>query len=71
MKITDLHLESDLPVLEKLKENLRNNHSQVEKEVLRKIAKDDAVMFLDLAFHKINYNGINAILSIGSDVSEN
>lgn len=69
-RITDLHHVTDLEALEKMKMNLKNNQSQVEKEVLRKIAKDGSQMFLDLAFHKINYNGINAILSIGSDVSE-
>jgi len=69
-RITDLHHATDLEALEKMKMNLKNNQSQVEKEVLRKIAKDGSQMFLDLAFHKINYNGINAILSIGSDVSE-
>ena len=68
--ITDLLHENDLDALEHMKVNLKSNHSQVEKEVLRKIAKDGSQIFLDLAFHKINYNGINAILSIGSDVSE-
>jgi PAS domain S-box-containing protein len=69
-KITDLHHETDLDVLDQMRMNLKSNLSQVEKEVLRKIAKDGSEMFLDLAFHKINYNGIDAILSIGSDVSE-
>lgn len=68
--ITDLHHENDLDALEQMKANLKSNQSQVEKEVLRKIAKDGSQIFLDLAFHKINYNGINSILSIGSDVSE-
>ncbi len=70
MKIHDLHQETEIKTFQNILINLSIKDNFVEKELLRKIAKDGSVLFLDLVFHKITYEGKTVILSIGSDVSD-
>jgi PAS domain S-box-containing protein len=70
MKIFDLHHEKEIDTFQNILTNLNTKKSFVEQEVLRKIAKDGSIIYLDLVFHKIKYEGKTVILSIGSDISD-
>lgn len=71
LKIWDIYEIDDQQEIDLLVTNLTTNIASIHKKVVKSISKNGQVIFTDLALHKINYNGVDAVLTIGTDVTEN
>jgi signal transduction histidine kinase len=71
MKIWDIYDINDQHEIDLMVENLTTNIASIQKKIVKSTSNKGVIFYTDLALHKINYNGFEAVLTIGSDVTEN
>jgi two-component system sensor histidine kinase UhpB len=71
MKIWDIYEVDDQPEIDLLVKNLTTNKASIHSKILKSKSSAGNTFYTDLALHKINYNGVDAVLTIGTDVTEN
>jgi len=70
MNLHQISIENDGQNIKTLTSKLINGDLNIQKGIIRHYTHENEILFLDMALHKINYNGQEAILAIGSDVTE-
>ena len=71
MKIWDIYEIENQSEMDLLISQVLNNNSRIQNKILKCKNNKGEVSYIDVALHKINYNEETAILSIGTDVTEN
>jgi two-component system sensor histidine kinase UhpB len=71
MNIWDIYEIDDQQEMDHLVKNLNNYKASIHKKIVKSNSNEGVVFYTDLALHKINYNGFDAVLTIGTDVTEN
>jgi two-component system sensor histidine kinase UhpB len=71
MKIWDIYEVDDQVEIDNLVKNLTTNKASILKKIVKSKSKDGNTFYTDLALHKIYYHGFDAVLTIGTDVTEN
>lgn len=71
MKIWDVYEVEDKGEIDILIQNLTSNKASIHNKIVQSKSNTGVKIYTDLALHKINYNGIDAVLTIGTDVTEN
>lgn len=71
MKIWDIYEVENHSEMDLLIEKLMIHNTSSQNKILKCKSNDGRVSYIDLALHKINYNEENAVLTIGTDVTEN
>lgn len=70
MNLSQISIDHETDSFKSLANKLLLGNLNIEKGVVRHYTQNKAILFLDMALHKINYNGTEAILAIGTDVTE-
>lgn len=70
LKIWDIYEVADLHEMDQIIEKLMIHNTSIQNKVLKCKSIKGNVFYIDLALHKINYNEKNAVLTIGTDVTE-
>lgn len=70
MNLHQISIENDVQNIKTLTSKLINGDLNIQKGIIRHYTHENEILFLDMALHKINYNGQKAILAIGADVTE-
>jgi PAS domain S-box-containing protein len=71
MKIWDIYEVDDQEEIDHLVKNLTTNKASIHSKIVKSKSNAGSTFYTDLALHKINYNGVDAVLTIGTDVTEN
>jgi two-component system sensor histidine kinase UhpB len=71
MSIWDIYEIDDQQEIDLLVKNLTSNKASIHKKIVKSKSNAGLTFYTDLALHKINYNGVDAVLTIGTDVTEN
>ncbi len=71
MRIWDIYLAQDIDEMQLLVKKLIEKSRSIQSRVMQCRSASGEIFFINLALHKINYNNQNAVLTIGTDVSEN
>ena len=71
MKIWDIYEVDNQLEIDLLVKNLSINKASVHNKILKSISSNGNTFYTNLALHKISYNGFDAVLTIGTDVTEN
>lgn len=71
MKIWDIYLSDNIAEINQLVTNLIEKSTSIQNRILRCKSRTGEIFFINLALHKINYNNHDAVLTIGTDMSEN
>jgi two-component system sensor histidine kinase UhpB len=71
MLIWDIYEIEDQNEMDLLINKLLIQDESIQNKVLKCKSNNGKVSYIDLALHKINYNEKNAVLTIGTDVTEN
>lgn len=71
MNIWDIYEIESRPEINQLVSRLVNDEANIQNKILKCKSKNGKEFFIDLALHKINYNGSDAVLTIGTDVTDN
>jgi two-component system sensor histidine kinase UhpB len=66
----DIRLEGDRIKLKKEVESVRDNRDGIKKGILSHVKKTGQVIFVDIAWHWIQYKDVAAVLCIANDVTE-
>jgi two-component system sensor histidine kinase UhpB len=69
MNLNQISIENEPDNIKTLTSILITSNLNIKKGIIRHITLKNDILFLDMALHKINYNGQEAILAIGSDVT--
>ncbi|MBN9382093.1 MAG: PAS domain S-box protein [Chitinophagaceae bacterium] len=70
MSVADLRLRGDPAALRKEVEDIRGDGTVQQKGLLQHVRKNGDIIFVEVAWHNINYMGRPAILALASDVTE-
>jgi len=70
MSIADLRLNGDLAALRKEVDEIRGDGVVQQKGLLQHVRKNGDTIFVEVAWHNINYMGRPAILALANDVTE-
>lgn len=70
MSVADLRLHGNLMALRKEVEEIRGDGAVQQKGLLQHVRKNGDTIFVEVAWHNINYMGRPAILVLASDVTE-
>jgi two-component system sensor histidine kinase UhpB len=70
MNLHQISKEGESKNINSLTSKLITGNSNIEKGIICHYTQANEILFLDMALHKINYNGQEAILAIGTDVTE-
>lgn len=71
MKIWGIYEVENQSEMDLLIEELMIHNTSIQNKILKCKSNDGRVSYIDLALHKINYNEENAVLTIGTDVTDN
>jgi two-component system sensor histidine kinase UhpB len=71
LKIWDIYEVEDSEEMDQWIKSLMFYNTSIQNKILKCKSSNGMVFYIDLALHKINYNDIDAVLTIGSDVTEN
>jgi signal transduction histidine kinase len=71
MSIWDIYEIDDQQEMDLLVKNLTTNKASIHKKIVKSKSNAGLTFYTDLALHKINYNGVDAVLTIGTDVTDN
>jgi PAS domain S-box-containing protein len=71
MQIWDIYEIEDQSEMDVLIDKLMVQDSSIQNKILKCKSNNGQVSYIDLALHKINYNEQNAVLTIGTNVTEN
>lgn len=67
---SDIRLNGDMELLKAEVEEMRGKKDGVKKGIRQHVKKSGEVIFVDIAWHNINYKNRPAILALASDVTE-
>lgn len=71
MKIWEIYEVENQSEINLLINHVVNNNSRIQNKILKCKNNKGDISYIDVALHKINYNEETAILTIGTDVTEN
>jgi len=71
MTIWDVYEMESASEIDQLMGRLVIDEANIHNKILKCKSAAGKEFFIDLALHKINYNGLDAVLTIGTDVTEN